>query len=801
MSKAVQGLAMLGGAVALGAAAFFDPALVASPLWEKAMVSLVVGGIGEEVGALADALTQNRGQGITTRQSAAYRGIVYGTRQVPGVMVYASTAGSEKDQYNMVIVLAGHPCYAIQNLYLDGRKVFWDGGSVGNATVNGFNFGGSANGTTYVGPDGNHYNFGSLVYCAQWDGTQTLGQVDAGLTANDPTWATNSNGSPSLVGCTYVYLKIENDTSMFPQFPEIRFTVSGKYDIWDPRTNTTGFTENWALCVADVLTDTDYGLGVPQSSINTAQLIAAANVCDEQIDLAAGGTESQFTCNWIGDTSLTTGDILSQIMPAGGGDLAGVSCIGGEWYVWPAYWQGPSFSFDDNSLVGDSPIHWEPNRSLRDLYNRVKGTYIAPFFPYSIAGNLYDTNGFYDGTRADTFNLAWQPTDYPYYAQDPEHGYASDEWLAQDGNRITYKDLNHSACISLPTCQRIAKMTLLRNRLQGSGTLSMSLGAYQMQPKDVMGFSFPSWGWDNVALEVTALRLAVKNTGNGQEQVPMIGVEVDVQYTDPGLYEWSTSEEQTIYGVPVTTVNIPYTVAPPSALTLDSSAATAVTSTDGIVTPRVFVSWSSPLDISVVQIQIQYQLTGASSWIDAGMVDVGLFQSYVGNVVAGQTYDFQIRSIRADGATSVWVTESGYVVSDTTSSILSTGINPNSPYNINNDAMLDSIVDADGTTADIRIYGPGGVGTAWDNYAGQGSTTYPAGTIAGVPFATMYWVVYDTVGLDYLSFSDYNDTLLDIYLAVGSLTTIASGGSGGQSGGGSGSTGGSGGGGPRGSTY
>lgn len=805
MSKAIQGLAEIGAAVGLSAVAFFfDPALVASPLFDKAIISLVVGGISSEIGALADAITQNRGTGVTTRDPAAYRGIIYGTRQIGGTMVFRSSTGSHHDQYNMVIVLAGHPCYAIQNLYLDGRRVYWNVGSGGNTTENGFNFGGSAATSggidgdgTYIGPDGQHYNFGTLVYCEARYGTQTLGDVIGGLTANDPTWATNANGSPSLVGCTYVYLKVEYDSAMFPQLPEIRFTVSGKCDIWDPRTNTTGFTENWALCVADVLTDTDFGLAVPQSALNTAQLIAAANVCDEQVTLAAGGTESRYTCNWVGDTSLATGDILAQMMPAGGGDLAGISNVGGEWYIWPSYYQASSFTFDANSLIDvPSPITWNPNRSSRDLFNRVKGTYIAPFYPYAVVGNLYDSNGYYDGTTADTFNLGWQPNDYPYYAQDTLHGYAADEWLAQDGGRILYKDMNHSACISVATAQRIGKMTLLRNRLQGSGTLSMSLDAYQMMPKDVFEFTFPAWGWNNTLMEVTGVRLATQQSGGGQNPAPRVYVEVDVQLTDQSIYEWSATEELSVYDVPIAGLNPPYVVAPPTSMTLDSSAATAIVGADGVVTPRVLVEWTAPMDISVIQIQVQYQATGASSWIDAGMVDVGLFQTYVSGVIAGATYNFQIRSIRANGATSLWEQILNYTVSDVYSSITSRGINPNSPYNINNDAVLDSVANGN-ISANIRVYGPGGVGTAWDNFTGQGNVSYPAATLTGELFSNVYYVVVDPTTSDYYAFTNYNDSLADQYITVGSLITVASGGTGGNTGGGGGGTGG----GPRQHTY
>src|SRR5580704_8345910 len=105
MSKAVTGLAELGGAVAMGAAAFFDPALIASPAFDKIWAGLIIAGVSSELGALGDALTANRGMGITTRQSNAYRTVVYGERQVPGSLVYASTTASDHKTYNQSIGL------------------------------------------------------------------------------------------------------------------------------------------------------------------------------------------------------------------------------------------------------------------------------------------------------------------------------------------------------------------------------------------------------------------------------------------------------------------------------------------------------------------------------------------------------------------------------------------------------------------------------------------------------------------------------------------------------------------------
>jgi hypothetical protein len=194
------------------------------------------------------------------------------------------------------------------------------------------------------------------------------------LTANDPNWAADGNGnSPYVGGCAYIYLKIEYNTSLWPSFPEIRITVNGKNNIYDPRTGTTGFTSNWALICADVFTDTTFGLG--DNTVNQAQLIAAANVCDEQVEVGALSTttptyESRYTTNWHYDTAVGPGDALAAMMPGAQGRL---SRIGGSWYIWPAYWQGPSFSFDDNSLI--TAPQWKPYRSTRDIFNRVLGTY------------------------------------------------------------------------------------------------------------------------------------------------------------------------------------------------------------------------------------------------------------------------------------------------------------------------------------------------------------------------------------------------------------------------------------------
>lgn len=653
MSQAIKGVAELGGAVALGAIAFVNPAIIANPLFAKAFTGLILAGISSEVGALADAITSSRGAAITTRQSNAFRTIIYGERQVGGSLVYSSTTASNHRTYNQAIALAGHTCDSFLSSYLDGRRIFFIPGSTGNVTRNGVTFGGTADGGDHTGPDGLQYNFGGdgTVFISPHFGDPTDTEVDGNFTANDPSWAASANGKPYLGGIAWVYLKVRYDPANFPNRPETRFVVRGYNNIWDPRDGTYKYTNNLALCLADVLLNPVWGLGCSQDEIDVDALIAAANLADEDVALAAGGTEKRYTCNYTCDMSTTPGDMLQAMLGAGAGYICYAN---GVWSIQLGAYVAPTLSFTKADLTGS--ISLLPTGKFREQANRVRGQYVAPFYPYSATddtgSNLYDSNGYWDGTTANTFNLAWQPTSYPFYAQDVNHGYASDQWLEEDG-RIIYKDLNQAACISLATSQRLAKIELLRNRLQNiSGTLPMRLSAYKMKPGDTFQMTLEELGWSNKVLEVTAMRFT-PGYRDGNSVVPF-GCEVDFRETSPLIYQWNAAtEEQTIYAVPAGGGGVPSIIDAPTGLTLThtniSFGGLSGASGDGIL-----VGWTPSDDGYVSSTIIQYSGDGGATWFSAGTVPQSNFQAGIAPL-AGGTYTVQIAAQRPNGALSAWV--------------------------------------------------------------------------------------------------------------------------------------------------
>lgn len=667
MSKAIAGAAELAGAVVLGgaamlasggAAAFLIPGLI------DAMGALAMGGVSMEAGAIANALSSNRGMAITTRAAASFQQIIYGQQRVGGVVIKQRTSGSSNDQMNYIIVIAGHEVESIQNLYLDGRQVFWLGSGDGFSVRNGVGFGGVADNNSHTGPNGVQYNFGgtghSGIYCEARYGDQLDGDVIGAATANMSEWAADGNGnSPWVGGCCYVYLKVEFNTELFPNPPDIRFTVNGKNNIWDPRTQTSGFTQNWALIAADIITDPVYGLG--DNTVNQVSLIAAANVCDEAVELAAipGASESRYTCNYHYDTSVAPGDALQAIMSGAGG---GFSQIGGEYYVWPAYWQGSSFSFGIEDIT--APFQWKPYRSVPDLINRVNGTYIAPTYPYNIAGNLYDKNGFYNGEAQNNFPFAFQPTNYPQYAADTLHGYPVDQYLAEDNGIEHPFELDLSSVLSVTQAQRLAKICLMRNRFQGTGVLEMRLGAYVMQPKDVFSFTFPPLNWVNHLLEVTSVSLVVDEDQDTGAQ--SIRVRYTVIETDSSIYDWTPdAEEETVYDIPASPNQAPPTPTPPTDMTLNSGPSVAQINPDGTVNNLIVVGWTVPADLLAIGIYVQYRQTGATDWISAPSQSITLNSSWISNVIPSAVYDVRIASYRANGQVSTWVEQDAYTVINT----------------------------------------------------------------------------------------------------------------------------------------
>jgi len=407
-------------------------------------------------------------------------------------------------------------------------------------------------------------DYGRTVYFELMLGNQGLGHTFAGMTEGTPldgnmgAWVYPESPEPfssdaqpnpwtancSLQGKTAVFLRLHYSSKYYKGgLPQISFLMHGKNDILDVRTSppSTGYTENAALCIADFLSNQTWGYKAQYGTeIPTANLIAAANVCDEPVELANSGspprTEPAYALNGTFEVTMKRGEVLRNMLTACGGRI---TYTAGQFIIWPAAWVGYQFAIGSNpgggvvslpafSQIAAGPIRWRPTVAHRDLFNGVKGTYIS---------------------QANK----WQATDFPPYCQDSLHGYSGpsgyegDANLAADGGDRLWLDIQLPFTISACAAQRLAKIELLRRRHFGTGTLVLNMTAYQMAVPDPIYVSIPFLGWNQKQLEVIDERLRVE-TGGAEGQGPRLVVELDVQETDASIYSWSTSEELTPQG-------------------------------------------------------------------------------------------------------------------------------------------------------------------------------------------------------------------------------------------------------------
>jgi hypothetical protein len=456
--------------------------------------------------------------------------------------------------------------------------------------------------------------------------------TDHSIIAGNNPWAADHK----ILGKTCVFLRLHYDENVFSGgLPQISFLVHGKKDIYEPRTSPAsfGYTENAALCTADYLSNTTWGFKAPYGTeIPIPQLIAAANICDETVALAAGGSEPRYALNGKFDLSASRGEVLQNLLTACAGRLA---YQGGQFIIWPAAWNGTSPSTAPSMGNMSGPFRWKPTPSIRDLYNGVKGTYVSP------ANN-------------------WQASDIPAYAQDEIHGYTSDDNLIADGGDRRWLDIQLPFTISPATAQRLCKIELLRRRQAGTGTFRYNMAGYSITTMDVIQKTLPFFSWENKLLEVLAHRFTIdKQSANGNE-VTLLGTEIDVQETDSSIYDWSDSEELTAQGYQQPAIPDGRTPAPPTNVTLVSNSTTVMIGPGGKVTDVILVSWDAPTDGYVLNgghIEVRYRLQGDSAWTGLPSVNASVTAVRIVGVIEQAIYEVQVRSVNAGGTPSDWISD------------------------------------------------------------------------------------------------------------------------------------------------
>jgi hypothetical protein len=308
----------------------------------------------------------------TVRGTIEPQKIIYGEALVSGPIFFVGVSGTENRDLYHGIALTGHECESITDIHFDSEII--SNSQISNNAVTSGTF----------GPKD------SETICMIEKKLGTATQASSSLLTNTFTpWTSAHQGK----GVSYIVTKWTlNDGSqevwdrLKPQ--NIKALVKGKKDIYDPRldvaagnaagdnpTNATyqAWSDNPALCVANFLTDAEFGLGVPASKIDWAGVVTAADACDVSVVIPNSGTQKRFTSNGVIFATDSYRASLNKLLSSMNGNLF---YSNGTYRIKAGVYEAPSISLDEDDLTGAITVKTSVERGER--FNTVRPIIVDP---------------------------------------------------------------------------------------------------------------------------------------------------------------------------------------------------------------------------------------------------------------------------------------------------------------------------------------------------------------------------------------------------------------------------------------
>lgn len=515
---------------------------------------------------------------ITARTPVANRSIIYGKTRVSGNIVYIESTGDDNKYLHLVIAYADHEINGFKEVYFDNELVWTDA-------------------------SGYQSDWASYARINRLNGNQTT--ADADLVSESSHWTS----AHVLNGIAYLYVRLTFSSDKFQSVPNITSVIEGK-KVFDPRTETTAYSNNPALCILDYMQSSRHGLNIQDDEINEDSFIAAANLCDEDVTLANSETQKRYTL----DGSITTGNTPKQNLELMLTSCAGfITYSGGMFYLFGAEYRAPTFDLDESSIVGAMQIQTRTSR--RNLFNGVKGVFAS---------------------EDDNYVLS----EYP--------AVTSSQFASDDGDDIIL-DVSLPFTTNAIRAERIAKLSLLRTRQQISVVISCNLSAIRMKAGDTVRLSNTRMGWNQKVFEVVDMSFSAMASGE-------LGVAMNLLETSSAVYDWTTDDEMEYVAGQDTTLADPFSVNAPTSVTLTQG---SVVQSDGTTRPTLNATWTNN-DAFADQFEVKFGIVGGN---DQTLITRNTFFE-IPNVDTGEEYQIQVRAINRLGSTSAYapvlpVTEDG----------------------------------------------------------------------------------------------------------------------------------------------
>lgn len=671
-------LMMSGAAEGLGAFMLSNAAIISTTL-------TVVGGLAysqqkeqQAQQAAKDQYNASRVDRLVSIDSTvAPRELVLGRVRKGGAIFYkASTALAQRSLY-LCIALAGHEIDAVEHIYFNDELITLDedgnvttapygaanvvqSGSVGTgdgytATLPAGYIAGSATGT-YQGEigedrsgsprigaiacditvDGNvatSTHTGTTIQY-QYTGSSSYAHVQVHLGGSDQVvdpdllavfpddWKIDNK----VTGVAYLMVNLFYDENVFTAgIPRITAVVRGA-KLFDPRNDTTAWSENPALMMRHVYAHPKFGKA-DVTATEDARFIAAANACDTSTAYHLAATTAADGSAIAATTEtkpLFRGSlVLSYGTPAKSGfdDLA--QAMGGSW------------AFAGGELYLKAGVYTAPIMTLTDADLAVVSRSGASESQDPIKISVHKA-------RANQFNTVkvkiWN------HAQDFKEvslpALTGSELLERDGVELS-QEVSYPAIGYAPQALHVAGIMMRDARDPLAVELPFKLTAYPIELFDTVALSLERYGWVNKTFMVVGRVWS----SEGKLILTLKEINVFITTLDAEFHAGG-------YG-PNTNLPTPWVVADVGPLTVTVGSAVDLINADGTVVKRMLVEWPQIEDAAVIangNIEVQYRASTSSGEWTVLMLPGADTRVYATDIVDGVIY-----IVRARGRTTAGV--------------------------------------------------------------------------------------------------------------------------------------------------
>jgi len=444
------------------------------------------------------------------------RRVAYGEVWTAGTLRYRNATGTDNREFYMVVVLVGHEIDSVVAVEADRDLLTLDGS--GDATG------------AYTGLINIRFVLGTDSQAAD----STLDTVFA-------NWTTDHR----LRGCAYAIIKLTFDEQLMNSIPQFRFKIRGR-KVYDPRLDSTNggsgahrlatpstweWSRNAILCANDFLRGVKVnsiniaGLGLEDTRFDWANVIAEANVADENVALDAGGNQDRYTCDGMIDPRQLPDEILRHFEMAIAGEIIPSD---GKWRFFCGAYRTPTLALTDQHFIG--PLRHVVHKGELDRVDTANGHYAAlaesgSVVSYSPVRLATATVGRERETNYD-FQLVADCTDTPG---------------TYDGGA---------------RAQRIAKLLLEKQEAGKQIVCTTNLYGLRAVPGETITVTHAAFGLSAQAMRVMEVQLRVVNNGGAVG----LAVELTLEAGPSSLYAWA-AEESVIGASP----DLPQLVVPPAA--------------------------------------------------------------------------------------------------------------------------------------------------------------------------------------------------------------------------------------------